>query len=87
MTIKVNNVLMPMHPYGCHQTKPKQMPTVVSHSQTYTVNWPMAMSTKCRYDAKASDKRCAGCNKPYDDEYVDSLKPVADFEVFTGERE
>lgn len=71
-TIRRNNVLEPMSPYGCYQRLEVRQVMTVQHSSGKT-SWPMRMSTSCRYDQRAHDQRCAGCAKPYDNDYVESL--------------
>lgn len=77
-TIKINNVLVKMHPYSCHSTiSPKRMTKkVVRHGNGSPKNegWQHVMSTSCRYDRKDQDERCTGCTHPYDNDYVESLK-------------
>jgi len=69
-TIRVNNVLQPMMPYGCYNRV--ILPFVFNGDMT--VSWNHRMSTKCRYDRKNQDKRCTGCKTEYDDEYVRALR-------------
>lgn len=77
-TIRRNNVLEPMSPYGCYSDTPKlRVPWIgVMHGQATesSPSWPHVMSSKCRYDRKHQDERCEGCKVEYDAEYVANLR-------------
>ena len=76
-TIKRNNVLEPMAPYGCFDRK---IVEIVAHGnrQEGYVSWPHTMSVSCRYDMRQTDERCRKdgreCNVSWDEAYLESLK-------------
>lgn len=71
-TIKVNNVLMPMMPYGCHSdNSPDRFKEPLLTNGR--VVWPHRMSTQCRYDGRERDQRCAECEHVWDTAYVETL--------------
>lgn len=72
-TLKRNNVLEPMSPYGCHSdnapTKFKE--PLLTNGR---VVWPHRMSVECRYDKALGDIRCGECKHRWDSAYVEGLK-------------
>lgn len=70
--IRVNNVLVDMHPYGCW-TKFRKEPNLLVHHSSGKTAWPMRMSSDCRYDKRHADERCVDCMKKWDENYVRSL--------------
>ena len=74
-TIRRNNVLEPMSPYGCYSDTPKlRVSSFFVRNGNMKAEWPHRMTVACRYDRKHQDERCKGCKVEYDAEYVDSLK-------------
>lgn len=59
-TLKSNNKVVPMYPYGCWNTERKPW---VSHSQDKSVKWPdVFLKISCPHP-KDQDERCEGCLK------------------------
>ena len=75
-TLRRNNVLEPMSPYGCFD---RQIVEIVRHGNgNGNPEWPHVMSVTCRYDKRQQDQRCRKdgreCVVQWDLEYVESLK-------------
>lgn len=72
-TLKRNNILEPMSPYGCHSS---QAPNRFKESLITNgrVVWSHRMSTECRYDKAPTDARCSECGHKWDNVYVEGLR-------------
>lgn len=64
-TIRINGVLMPMMPYGCHSSiAPNKFKNDVVYHSNGILKWPATMTKFCQYDKKDTDERCNGCTHP-----------------------
>lgn len=62
-------------PNGCHSSVcPDKFKTDSVRHSTGAVIWPNRMSRQCRYDEKENDRRCDGCQHPWDQVYVEAIR-------------